>query len=58
MPDKPYTVPGTGETRYRHVTSGQQRLMSKLNWDRTVARQRELRQQQKDEQPKTSETTG
>lgn len=48
MPDKPYIVPGTGETRYRHITSGQQRLMSKLKWEQTVARQRaeKLRAQQ------------
>lgn len=40
MPDKAYTVPGTGETRYRHITSSQQRLMSKQNWERTVQRAR------------------
>ena len=40
MPDIPYKVPGTGETRYRHITSGQQRLMSKLNWEQTIRRQR------------------
>lgn len=40
MPDIPYKVPGTGETRYRHITSGQQRLMSKLNWEQTVHQQR------------------
>ena len=36
MPDKAFTVPSTGETVYRHITSGQSRLMSKQKWQRTV----------------------
>lgn len=40
MPDRPYTVPGTSETRYRHITTSQQRLMADENWKRTVARHR------------------
>lgn len=37
MPDKAYKVPGTGETRYRHITSSQQKLISDQKWQRTVA---------------------
>lgn len=52
MPDIPYKVPSTGETRYRHITNGQQRLMAKLNWEQTVQRQRaeKLRKEQAEKQ--------
>ena len=36
MPDKAYTVPGTGETRYRHITSSTQQMMRQDQWNRTV----------------------
>lgn len=39
MPDKAHTTP-TGETRYRHITSSQRRLMAKQRWDATVKRQK------------------
>lgn len=37
MPDQAYKT-RSGETRYRHITSSQQRLMAKQKWEATVAR--------------------
>lgn len=56
MTDKATTP--TGETRYRHVTSSQQRLMATQRWEATVKRQKaEQEKEIQDERMETREVS-